>query len=79
MMKTYSCIFGSVEARNEQSARRKLGKQLGCDPGPMQVDVLADAVEESPGCSCGWSGEGTGNNGQSMQGDKCPNCGTQLF
>lgn len=78
-MKTYSCLAGTVEARDAESARKKLGKKLGADPGEMTLDVIAEAVKELPACNCGWNGMGTGKNGQFVNGDRCPNCGTQLW
>lgn len=79
-MKTYtSDLGGSVEARNEKSARRKLENEFGVGVGKVWVDVIAESVKELPDCDCGWSGEGTGNNGQFVNGDRCPRCGTQLW
>ena len=30
------------------------------------------------GCSCGWTGKGTGRDGRLVEGDRCPDCGTYL-
>jgi len=79
-MKTYSFgLLGSIEARNPESARRKMGKKIGADPGPATLDVIAEAIKELPDCECEWRGKGTGANGQFVQGDRCPNCGSELF
>ena len=34
--------------------------------------------DDLPDCSCGWSGKGTGPDGQFVKGDKCPVCGESL-
>lgn len=79
-MNTYTFgLLGSVEARTPESARRKLGRQLGFDPGEAKPDVIAEAMKELPDCECRWSGKGTGRGGAFVRGDRCPNCGEILF
>ena len=29
-------------------------------------------------CDCGWIGQGTGNSGSLIEGDRCPDCGNYL-
>ena len=45
----------------------------------VRNNPIHEAYQELPDCSCGWSGKGSGPDGQFMKGDRCPDCGERLF
>lgn len=68
-----------AKARTQKAAQHKMEKLCGAGVTGVRLDAEADFFEELPDCNCGWRGQGTGPGGIFLRGDRCPECGMNLY